>query len=182
MNPIYLFCDVDGVLIPFPGPGDSIPATHLVHWARFAGEPEPVRIWLNPEHGPQLMQLVSDAGLEPTWCSSWRTDAAPEIGRRLGLAHWPSVNLPTPPTDSSHQNGHLWKLNHVAAHAGDNPLAWIDDDFTPADHVWAVARNASGIPTLLIEPNPHAGLRPEHLRVINEWAALIRYPTRAESA
>ena len=49
---MYLFCDIDGVIIPFPGADGAIPATH--HWDQVTpdGQDEPVTIWLNPAHGP----------------------------------------------------------------------------------------------------------------------------------
>jgi hypothetical protein len=182
MTHIYLLCDIDGVLIPFPGQGGAIPGTHLVYWARFTGKDEPVRIWLNPEHGPLLARLVEQAGVEPVWCSTWRTDSAPQIGARLGLPPWPTVDLPTPPTDSSHHNGHLWKHPHAADHAGTSALVWIDDDFTDRDHAWAAQRNTGGAPTLLIEPDPHVGLLPHHVAAIIEWATAQHYGEQAAAA
>lgn len=166
MPSIHLICDVDGVLIPFPTMDGAIPDTHHEHWAQFPGKPELVRIWLNPEHGPQLTDLVEHTGTTPAWCTTWRQAAAPQIGARLGLPTWPSVALPTPPTDSSHQDGHLWKQPHVAQHVGRDPLIWIDDDFTELDHAWAAAREAAGLPTLLVEPDPYVGIQPEHLDLI----------------
>lgn len=170
---ILFICDVDGVLIPFPAVDGAIPQTHHEHWAEFTGKPEPVRIWLNREHGPLLADLVEATGAEPAWCSTWRQDSAPQIGARLGLPAWPSVALPTPPTDSSHQAGHLWKQPHVAEHAGDAVLIWIDDDFTDLDHTWAAERTAAGLPTLLVEPDPYVGVQPEHFEHITAFVAAL---------
>lgn len=166
MPPIHLICDVDGVLIPFPAVDGAIPDTHHEHWAEFPGKPEPVCIWLNPQHGPQLVDLVARTGVTPAWCTTWREAAASQIGERLGLPTWPTVTLPTPPTDSSHQGGHLWKHPHVAEHAGQDTLIWIDDDFTDLDHAWAAERAAAGLPTLLVEPDPYSGIQPEHFVLI----------------
>lgn len=174
MTRIFFLCDIDGVLIPFPADDGAIPQTHREHWARFSGKAEPVRIWLDPDHGPLLARFVEHAGVEPTWCSTWRQDCAPEIGARLGLPTWPSIPLPTPPTDSSHQAGHLWKQPHVAAFAGEAALIWIDDDFTDLDHAWAADRHASGLPTLLIEPDPYVGLITQHIDAAVAWAAEVR--------
>lgn len=171
---ILLICDIDGVLIPFPAADGQIPATHAVDWAQFTGKDEPVRIWLNPAHGEQLISLVETTGAEPAWCSTWREDSAPQIGARLGLPAWPSVQLPTPPTDSGHQDGHLWKHPHVIEHARDAALIWIDDDFTAADHAWAGERAAAGNPTLLIEPDPYIGLTAQHIDAALAWVAGLR--------
>ena len=48
-----------------------------------------------------------------------------------------------------------WKLEAVEEHAGDRPLAWIDDAFNDACHAWAAQRRA---PTLLVATEPHLGL------------------------
>ena len=173
MPRIHLICDVDGVLIPFPATNGAIPDTHEEHWAQFPGKDEPVRIWLNPEHGPKLTALVERTGVEPAWCTTWRDAADKQIGLRLGLPTWPTVALPTPPTDSSHQAGHIWKHPHVAKHAGGDPLVWVDDDFAELDHVWAQERAASGRPTLLIEPDPHIGLQAEHFELIIAFAGTL---------
>jgi hypothetical protein len=170
---IHLICDIDGVLIPFPAGDGAIPDTHCEHWAEFTGKCDPVRIWLNPEHGPQLADLVERTGVKPAWCSTWRQDSAPQIGARLGLPAWPSVALPTPPTDSSRRAGHLWKQPHVAEHASEDPLIWIDDDFTDLDHTWAAERTAAGLPTLLVEPDPFVGLQSEHFDLITEFVAAL---------
>jgi len=175
MTRILFLCDIDGVLIPFPAVDGAIPDTHTEHWAYFPDKDEPVRIWLNPAHGPLLIHLVESTGVQPTWCSTWRHGSAPQIGARLGLPVWPAVTLPTPPTDDSHQSGHLWKQPHVAEFAGEIALIWVDDDFTDADHAWAADRDASGIPTLLIEPDPHIGLLPQHVEAIIEWALGLRF-------
>ncbi|WP_248591975.1 hypothetical protein [Thermobifida alba] len=50
------------------------------------------------------------------------------------------------------------------------PAAWIDDDFTPLDHDWAARRTSSGIPTLLIKPDPYAGLQCHHIVAVRLWA------------
>ena len=178
---MLLFCDVDGVLIPFPAPDGSAPSTHQTHWADFPGRADPVKIWLNPVHGRMLAQLVHVSGLNPVWCTTWRSGAAPQIGSRLGLPLWPSVALPDPPTDTSHPNGYLWKRDALAAHAAHAPFAWIDDDFTSADHAWAAERDLR-VPTLLVETDPHTGLLPEHLDAVRAWASSAEARQRDSAA
>jgi hypothetical protein len=80
---MFLFCDIDGVLIPFPGADGSAPGTHQITQVTPAGYEQPVPIWLNPEHGPLLAGLIAATGLRPIWCTSWRQDAARLIGPRL---------------------------------------------------------------------------------------------------
>jgi hypothetical protein len=118
-----------------------------------------------------LSGLITATGLEPVWCTSWRKDATRLIGPRLGLPPWPNVHLPHQPLTSSHPHGYLWKRDYVAEHACNQPLAWIDDDFAePADHDWARTRTASGLPTLLIQPNPQDGIQPHHIELVRQWA------------
>lgn len=171
---MFLFCDVDGVLIPFPDDDGTTPATHHRHQVVPAGYDQPVPIWLNPAHGPLLADLITRTGLQPVWCTSWRGDAARLIGHRLGLPSWPHVRLPYLPLTTSHPDGYLWKRDYVAFHANGRPLAWIDDDFArPADHDWAIARTAAGHPTLLIQPDPHLGIQAEHAERIRRWALTL---------
>ncbi len=82
----------------------------------------------------------------------------------LGLPTLPYVDLPRPQITTSHPpNGYLWKRDHVDAWLGDAPpVVWIDDDFTGLDHEWAAERSARGVATLLVQPDPHLGLQPEH--------------------
>ncbi|MFI1889016.1 hypothetical protein [Streptomyces jumonjinensis] len=173
MNPIYLLLDIDGVLIPFPGPDGSIPSTHVRHRVVPAGRTpdDPVAVWLDPAHGPLLMDFLADSPLTPIWCTSWREDATGIIGRLLGLPDFPHLDLPRPRITTSHPAGYLWKRDHVDAWAGKSAIAWIDDDFTALDHHWAAERTARGYPTLLVQPSPYSGLRSEQLVIVKEWAA-----------
>lgn len=171
---MLLFCDIDGVLIPFPAADGTIPATHHRDEVLPAGYDTPVPIWLNPAHGPLLAALITSTALQPAWCTSWRTDASPLIGHRLGLPPWPHVELPHLPLTTSHPHGYLWKRDHVSTHAHGRPLAWIDDDFAHADHDWAAARTAAGCPTLLIQPDPYTGLQAEHAERIRRWVYTLR--------
>jgi hypothetical protein len=170
---MYLLCDIDGVLIPFPGKDGSIRPSHYRDQVTPTGHNKPVTIWLNPAHGPLLDDLITDTGIDPVWCTSWRADAAALIGPRLGLPPWPHVDRPRLPLTDSHPNGYLWKRDHATAHINGEPCAWIDDDFTPADHDWASTRTATGRPTLLIQPNPHDGLLAAHVDVIRQWASSV---------
>ncbi len=176
---MFLFCDIDGVLIPFPAADGTIPATHHRDHVVPAGNDQPVPIWLNPAHGPLLADLAAATGLRPVWCSSWRSDASRLIGRRLGLPPWPHVKLPHLPLTHSHPDGYLWKRDHVVTRAEGQPLAWIDDDFTPADHHWASARTAAGCPTLLIQPDHHTGIQPGHAESVRQWALTLELPRSA---
>ncbi|WP_106402819.1 hypothetical protein [Actinocorallia populi] len=166
---MYLLCDIDGVHIPFPAPNGEIPVGFQPQFVTPTGHDEPVKIWLNPATGRLLLNAIADLPLTPLWCSSWRADSAPLIGHPLGLPTWEHLDLPLLSITTSHPNGYLWKRDTVTPYIGDHPLIWIDDDFTPADHTWAAHRTTSGTPTLLIQPDPHQGLRASDLAPLETW-------------
>lgn len=168
---MYLLCDIDGVHIPFPDPHGEVPIGFHPQFVTPAGHSDPVKIWLNPITGRLLLDAIADLPLAPLWCSSWRADSAPLIGTRLGLPTWGYVDLPVLPITSSHPNGYLWKRDTVADLVSDGQtLIWIDDDFTPADHAWAHQRTVTGSATLLIQPDPYAGLQSADLQPLAGWA------------
>lgn len=172
MRPPYLLIDVDGVLIPFPNADGSTPATHTRYDVVPAGRSvdNPVTVWLEPDHGRLLRDIIRSGLFTPVWCTSWRQDAATLIGPLLGLPDLPYVDLPRPQITTSHPDGYLWKRDHVDGWLAHAPVVWIDDDFTDLDHEWALERTTRGAATLLIQPNPHLGLSPDHLTLAGAWA------------
>jgi hypothetical protein len=108
----YLLLDIDGVLIPFPDDHGTTLSTHARHDVLPTGRnpDDPVTVWLNPSHGPLLMEVIQSGLLTPVWCTSWRRDAATLIGPLLGLPPLPYVDLPRPQITTSHPNG--W-TNHT---------------------------------------------------------------------
>ncbi|MGE9696784.1 HAD domain-containing protein [Streptomyces sp. CH6] len=171
----YLLLDIDGVLIPFPNEDGSTPATHVRHDVVPVGRSvdNPVTVWLNPDHGRLLMDVIHTGLVTPVWCTSWRQDATTLIGPLLGLPAFPHVDLPRPQITTSHPDGYLWKRDHVDGWLGDAPAVWIDDDFTSLDHAWAAERTACGTATLLVQPNPYFGLLSEHLTEATRWVAQL---------
>jgi hypothetical protein len=63
-----------------------------------------------------------------------------------------------------------WKLHAVEEHAGDRPLAWIDDAFNAACWDWAHERTA---PTLLVATDPATGLDDAAAAQLRAFAAAM---------
>ncbi|MER5887860.1 hypothetical protein ABT160_28925 [Streptomyces sp. NPDC001941] len=175
-----LLLDVDGVLIPFPATDGSTPATHTRHLVLPTGRApsDPVPIWLDPSDGRLITQFLAEGLVSPAWCTSWRRDATTVIGPLLGLADFPYVDLPRPRITSSHPAGYLWKRDFVDQWLRGSAAAWIDDDFTELDHLWAAERSAAGHPTLLVQPDPYRGIQPVHLAQVRSWAQEIHVSLR----
>lgn len=172
VHPPYLLIDIDGVLNPFPGPGGSIPPGFQPHRLDRAGAPN-VPVWLNPAHGSWIIATRSLGIARPRWATSWNSEANRLIAAHVGLDPMPYVDLGTPTISTPHPTGYLWKRDPVAAWADDAALVWIDDDFSPPDHEWAKQRALSGIPTLLLQPDPYQGLQRSHIDAVRTWAIAV---------
>ena len=70
-----------------------------------------------------------------------------------------------------------WKLDAIEAHAGERPLAWIDDAHDDSCRAWASARAA---PTLLVTTDPAAGLTAAHVEALELLGRPMPSPTTAE--
>jgi hypothetical protein len=149
-----LFIDIDGVLSLFGFQSDSRPAG----------------VWLNVEGIVHLISATASEHLqrlgEPfdlVWCSGWEEKANEHL---LGALVMPNA---LPFLTFSAQDGALqhWKLDAIEAHAGDRPLAWLDDAHDDSCRAWASARAA---PTLLVSTDPPTGLTGAHVEALEHWA------------
>lgn len=152
-----LFLDIDGVLNPWAAP--ACPPGYTEHrWRRR-------KAWLAPEHGPALLALAENAGLELVWATSWADDANTLVGKALGLPPLPVVTFAGPHADS----GPGWKFPAVGRFAYGRPLAWFDDDFglRPDARERFLARREP--PTLLVPVDSGAGLTAAHFDTVARW-------------
>ena len=93
-----LFLDVDGPLNPFAAKPTRRPSGYVTHRLMPAGwtgttrgrRPKPLRVWLNPDHGPALTGLP----VELVWATTWEHEANRLIGPRIGLPSLPVVEWP----------------------------------------------------------------------------------------
>jgi hypothetical protein len=107
--------------------------------------------------------LTLRSAFELVWASGWEEKANEYLPHLLGLPELPHLSFER---SVGRTNAH-WKLNAIEAHAGDRPLAWIDDAFNDACHEWAAERTAS---TLLVETQPAIGLTEHETEVLLRWA------------
>ena len=123
--------------------------------------------------------LLSLAPLfELVWASGWEERANDHLPHLLGLPEslpflrfsrdGDSAGAGAEPTASGPRRtlAH-WKLQSVDSYAGERPLAWIDDAFSPACHDWAARRAAA---TLLVQTEPERGLTSREASLLEAWA------------
>jgi hypothetical protein len=152
-----LFVDIDGVVSLFGFQSDRRPP----------GE------WINVEG---IVHLISASASEHlhrlavpfdlVWCSGWEEKANEHL---LGALVLP-VALPFLTFTAQNGAPRHWKLDAIDAHAGDRPLAWIDDAHDDSCRAWASSR---GAPTLLVTTDPANGLTDAHVAALKHWAARL---------
>ncbi|MEU9116652.1 hypothetical protein AB0D04_34120 [Streptomyces sp. NPDC048483] len=161
-----LFLDVDGPLNPWQARPHRRPPGYTTLRARPTGwEPprRPLRVWLNPAHGPLLMGL----GYRLIWATTWKAEANTWIGPVLGLPELPAVEWPQMhPHDPE---GVHWKTRPLVTVAAGRPFAWADDEIGPADLDW-IARHHPG-PALPHRVDPAKGLLPNDFTTLRNWAS-----------
>jgi hypothetical protein len=151
-----LFVDVDGVISLFGFP---------------PGRP-PAGSWLNVDGVPHLISATAAEhllGLAHTfdlvWCTGWEDRADEHLPHLFRLpVRPPFLTFPVAP-GTAH-----WKLGSIDRHAGERPLAWIDDSFDDSCHAWAAGRRA---PTLLVATDPAVGMAGEHVRRLDAWSRAL---------
>jgi HAD domain in Swiss Army Knife RNA repair proteins len=154
-----LFVDIDGVLSLFG----------------FQSDRRPPGSWLNVEG---IVHLISGsasrhlhqlaAPFDLVWCSGWEEKANEHLLAALVLPDaLPFLTFPVREGTAATRH---WKLDAIEAHAGDRPLAWIDDAHDDSCRAWADRRDA---PTLLVATEPATGLTDAHVERLERWAAEV---------
>lgn len=177
-----LLVDVDGPLNPYAAKPHQRPQGYETHrlltprWeaaeqARLNAyglpnkAPKPLRVWLNPEHGPALTALP----FELVWATTWEDEANGYVAPVLGLPHLPVIVWPSPRPQP--EGDVFWKTPAIVAWAGGRPFAWLDDEITGADVDW-VAEHHGGA-ALLRRIDPSLGLLPQDFSALQEWASAL---------
>ncbi|MGW5123251.1 hypothetical protein ACWEQ7_04150 [Streptomyces sp. NPDC004069] len=168
-----LLIDVDGPLNPYAAPPHRRPGGYQTHRMRPTGweQPwqKPLRVWLNPGHGPALQALPFNL----VWCTTWAHEANEWIAPHIGLPSLPVIEWPDDAQGprSACTAGTFWKTEHVVKWAAGRPFAWIDDDITDADRTY-VAVHRTG-PALLHHVSPRTGLLDADFEALAAWAASL---------
>jgi len=153
-----LLVDIDGVISLFGFTLDECPAGawHVV---------EGITHFLSSGAAARLHALADAFDL--VWCSGWEEKADEHLPALLGVPVLPHLSFDRNP---GRAHAH-WKLAAIDAHAGDRPVAWIDDALDEACETWAAQRPA---PTLLVRTDPAVGLTDEHVERLREWSVTQR--------
>lgn len=198
-----LLLDVDGPLNPYnakawrrPDGYRSYRHTRDGRWysGRDFRRHKGMRVWLNPEHGHQILELAADTKLQPVWATSWLGNANKLVSPAIGLPSLPVIDFPAEDLDRSGNAAWLaegrWKYGGISSFVGHLPLAWLDDEHdlqvTLADeppgprreqlsHYRSHARETflhgrGDTPTLLCQVDPRTGVDGKHLNQIRSWA------------
>ena len=168
MKPI-LFLDVDGPLNPYAAKPHRRPPGYTTHrlnpltddgsrWT--AHNKHPLRVWLNPSHGPSLLGL----GFDLVWATTWEAEANELIGPRIGLPELPYVSfdrrrapLPGMPDRTvldtlPGPGGTYFKTDQLVRWADGRPFVWVDDEITAVDIDWIAQHTSSRSVTERISP------------------------------
>ncbi|ARZ72185.1 hypothetical protein SMD11_6609 [Streptomyces albireticuli] len=175
-----LLVDVDGPLNPYAAKPTRRPDGYLTHrlstprwqaaerrrpaaWGMPYERLRPLRVWLNPDHGPALATLPFDL----VWATTWEEEANDYVAPVLGLPPLPFIAWSSPRPEPG--DGVFWKTPEVVAWAEGRAFAWVDDDITEADRRWVGAHHDG--PALLHRVDPRTGLTAGDFGVLEEWAA-----------
>lgn len=124
------------------------------------------KLWLNPAHGPSLLELAESTGAELAWASYWCDHANEWIAPRIGLPELPFVPIPQYPGSAEGRSLGAWKARHVAAWAERRPFVWFEDE---PDATECITGEPDVAEHLLVEIDPLTGLTDEHLGVAATW-------------
>ncbi|MFC9328499.1 hypothetical protein [Kitasatospora sp. NPDC057015] len=175
-----LLVDVDGPLNPYAAKPYRRPEGYRTHrlltpaweaaerrrlteWGLPHKEVKPLRVWLNPDHGPALAALPFDL----VWATTWEEEANDFLAPLLGLPALPVITWSSPRREPG--DGVFWKTPEIVAWAGGRAFAWVDDQVTDADRAWVEAHHDG--PALLHRIEPRVGLVADDFTALGAWAA-----------
>lgn len=165
-----LFLDVDGPLNPWAAKPHRRPAGYQTFRYPRLRERD-LRVWLNPAHGAQLLELP----LELVWATAWDDEANSWVAPKIGLPELPVVHVGQPIMDMTlppHLRSAQFNLSHkipqLVTFAAGRPFAWIDDEIGRHDDDYVASHHSA--PTLLQYVSPQLGLLESDFKTLKTWA------------
>lgn len=180
MNKPLLLLDVDGVLNPYAAKPNKRPDGYNTFYVGKYWDAADkklgknyIRVWVNPSHGPKLLDLTDVADL--VWTTTWNDHANDLVSPRVGLP----TNLPVLHVDSYNDsyrsdlagNAGLRKVFYkswfVKNYVKDLPFLWLDDDHTDYDTDYLSCFTTA--PFKLYKVDPKVGLTDDDFTNIRNW-------------
>lgn len=170
MSRPLLFLDVDGPLNPYAAQPERRPDGYTTIRVPLKGGSEqnplrrrPLRVWLNPGHGPALLGL----GYELCWATTWMSEANRWISPVLGLPELPFVDF-ADALFRERPDGVHWKTEPLVNYADGRPFAWVDDEQSARDEEYVTTHHRGA--ALLHHVNPRIGLREPDFHTLTQFA------------
>ncbi|MGW6413855.1 hypothetical protein [Streptomyces sp. NPDC055055] len=177
MSRPLLFLDVDGPLNPYAAKPERRPAGYTTirvpHGDGVGGllplslRRGPLRVWLNPDHGRELLRL----GYELCWATTWMAAANRWIAPVVGLPELPFVDFGEA-LFQERADGVHWKTASLVEYAEGRPFAWVDDEQSERDASY-VATHHPASRGLLHHVDPRIGLREDDFRALADFAVSL---------
>jgi hypothetical protein len=162
-----ILLDVDGPLNPFAAKPTKRPEGYetLRMTPRGWVATKPLKVWLNPLHGPALTAL----GVELIWCTMWENEANEWIGPHLGLPELSFIDWID--WDTGNWEGLHPKTKRIVSWMKENrpncDFIWIDDEPTGRDAEF-LARNCD-VDAKIMKISPKIGLVDVDFDNIKKW-------------
>lgn len=163
-KPVWLL-DVDGVLNAtdpgWDGPhrqGNAVAngMTFRLRWA--------------PGLVARIARLHRSGSVEVRWATTW-VDEIEQVERLLRLPRFPTAFTGLGAAPSVKAPSLKWAAALEVVEGERRPLLWTDDDAITSWEAGIRRLGATGLPVMLVAPDPHTGLQPDHLAAIEDFLA-----------
>lgn len=127
-------------------------------------ERKPLRVWLNPDHGAELLALAERLDADLVWATTWEHDANKFIAPEIGLPELPVIEFGF--------KAERWKFTGVLEYTAGRPFVWLDDDFRhfPHELLWFEAERAKDPESYRLHfVDPRIGITDLDLTKIERW-------------